>query len=211
MNRNTLESQWTQIRDLLRENFNNLTEEDIRQINGQYDRLVAKLQQKYGYTMEEAEQKIRNLNIDRFASTAGARGQPLREDRYVRREEDLRREERGNSSILKWLLALGIPIILIGAYLLSNRTPETTRSPNFAQEQTIFETPADRAISNNLRSILFSQNINPADLQNVQITTSNGIVTLNGFVPNRQTSNIIENTAQNFAGVRQVNNNLEIR
>lgn len=211
MNRDVLESQWTQIRDILHEKFSNLTDEDIRQINGRYDQLVAKLQQKYGYSREEAEERIRSWNFDRFA-TSGTRGQNVREDRIqesrVRREED-------NSSVLKWLLALGIPLLLLGLYFANTaKTPEavTRTTPATTQEQFVVETPADRVITNGLRNELLSQqNFTTAEMQNIQITTRNGVVTLSGFVPSREVRNSVVNSAQNYTGVRQVVDNLQIR
>lgn len=202
MNKDLLESQWVQIRDILREKFSNLSEEDIRQINGHYDQLVAKLQQKYGYTREEAEERIRSWNFDRFATTPRS---------HVVHDEALDKDR--NSSLYKWLLGIGIPLLLLGSYFLSTRTPEMTRSPVFTQEQMIQETPADRVISSGLRNALLSQQQqNMAfSMQNVQITTHDGVVTLSGYVPNAETRDFIVNTAQNFSGVRQVVNNIEIR
>lgn len=202
MNKDLLETQWPQIREMLKEKFSNLTEEDIRQINGRYDQLVAKLQQKYGYTREEAEERVRSWNFDRFSSP---RSQMYRDEKLARREED-------NSSFFKWLLALGIPLILLGAYFLGTRTPEpTTSSPTFTQQQAVLETPADRFITNSLRETLLSQPNLSAAVRNIQITTQNGVVTLSGPVPSAEARNAIINTAENSAGVRQVVNNLQIR
>ncbi len=204
MNKNVLESQWVQVRELLREKFSYLTEDDIRQINGRYDELVAKLQQKYGYTKEEAEERIRNWNFDRFSAP---RGQVVREDTMIKEKEPI----RNDSSIYKWLLGLGIPLLLLASYFLTMRTPEVTRSPVVTQEQVALETPTDQLLSNDLRNVLLSQQNLAGAMQNVQITTNNGIVTLSGTVPNRDARNLIINTTQNFAGVRQVVDHLEIR
>jgi uncharacterized protein YjbJ (UPF0337 family) len=199
MNRDVLETQWPQIRDMLKEKFSNLTEEDIRQINGRYDQLVAKLQQKYGYSREEAEERIRNWNFDRFA---GQKNQAYRQEQQVSRKDE-------SSSMLPWLLAIGVPLLLLGAYFLgTDRTPTDNRSTPVMQEQAIIETPADRAISNELRNSLTQQNL---FTQNVQITTRNGIVTLSGTVPSREASINIESAAEDMTGVRQVINNLQIR
>lgn len=208
MNRELLESQWTQIREILLDKFSNLTEDDIRQINGRYDQLVAKLQQKYGYSREEAEEKIRAWNFDRFATASRGSSAAMREDRTYR-EDRVRKDE--TSSILPWLLGIGIPLLLIGAYFLGTRNPETFTSPTSSQEQFVSETPSDRAISNSIRNTLISQqNLGP-ELQNVQITTNNGIVTLSGTVPDTDTRNTIVSSARNVSGVRQVINNLQVR
>lgn len=208
MNKELLESQWLQIRDILKDKFSNLTEDDIRQINGRYDQLVAKLQQKYGYSREEAEDRIKSWNFDRFGSTF--KGSVVREDKLYR-EDNLRKEE-DNSSLLKWLAAIGIPLLLLGAYLLSPiKTPELTTKPAIMQEQVMVEAPADRAISVGLRNALISPQSIGYDLRNVQIATHNGIVTLSGTVPNAETRDYIASTTQNFSGVREVIDNLQIR
>lgn len=201
MNKDLLESQWVQVRDILKEKFSNLTDEDIRQINGHYDQLVAKLQQKYGYSREEAEERIRSWNFDRFATTTTSRNPIMREEAV--------KSETSDTSFYKWLLYLGIPLLLLGSYFLSNRTPETT--PVVNQEQTIAETPADRVISTNLRNALLSQQQLSFAMQNVQITTHDGVVTLSGSVPSAEMRDFIVNRAQNFAGVTQVINHLEVK
>lgn len=202
MNKDVIESQWIQIREILSEKFSNLTEEDIKQINGRYDELVVKLQQKYGYTREEAEDRIRSWNFDRFATP---------KDEIILEETETRRNN--NSSFYKWLLGLGIPILLFGSYFLSNRTPEVTRSPTPAvtQEQLIVETPADRLISNGLRSALLQQQDMSFAIQNVKITTHDGVVTLSGSVPSTEMRNSVATTAQNFAGVKKVVNLIEVK
>jgi uncharacterized protein YjbJ (UPF0337 family) len=200
MNKELLESQWLQIREILKEKFNNLTEDDIRQINGRYDQLVAKLQQKYGYSREEAEERIKSWNFDRFATRAP-----------VAREDRARREEVETSpSLARWWPLLLIPLLLLGAYFLNTGTnPEQTRT--ITREQLATETPADFAISNGLRNALVSRQIMMSDLRNVQITTHNGVVRLDGTVPSRDVRDSIENIAKDFTGVTQVINNLEIR
>lgn len=200
MNKDLLESQWTQIREILHDKFSNLTDEDIRQINGRYDQLVAKLQQKYGYSREEAEERIRNWNFDRFATKMP--NSMTRDDRA--RETD-------NSTMYKWLLGLGIPLVLLGAYFLNSRSSDEVRGPSMTQEQIMLEAPADRVISTSLRNALLSQQNLSFAAQNIQITTRNGVVTLSGTVPSTQMRDSIVNFAQNFAGVGQVINNMEVR
>lgn len=214
MNKEVLESQWTQIREILRDKFSNLTEDDIRQINGRYDQLVDKLQQKYGYSREEAEERIRNWNFDRFAT---AKEPSYRDDRTIREDRTFREDKNKkveDNTALKWLLGLGIPLLLLGAYFWSAPREEvvTTTTPTAIEQNTVAETPADRIISNNLRSALTSgQNWTASDIRNVQVTSRNGIVTLSGTVPNSETYDGIANTARNLSGVRQVINNLQIR
>lgn len=203
MNRDLLESQWPQVRETLRTKFSNLTEDDINQINGRYDQLVSKLQQKYGYSREEAEERIRSWNFDRNANAQ--RTSSARDDKFY--QEGKVRKDDGISPFI-WLLAIGIPLVLLGTYFYNTTR---TDAPVAAHEQTMRESPSDRAISNDLRNAFFNQNISRSDLQNVQITTHNGVVTLSGTVPNNQVRNTIVDTAQNFSGIDRVINNLQVR
>lgn len=208
MNRDLLETQWPKIREMLITKFSDLTEEDIRQINGRYDQLVAKLQQRYGYSREEAEERIRTWNFDKIPSAK----EPISMRDEPFRREDVRSIKKDNSSIYKWLLGLGIPLLLLGAYFLNTpKETEVSRAHTATNQQIVVETPADRLISNELRSALFSREDLSLAMQNIQITTSNGVVTLSGVVPDRETRDFIETTAKDFSGVRQVNNNLQIR
>ncbi|MBA2727376.1 MAG: BON domain-containing protein [Parachlamydiaceae bacterium] len=216
MNREVLESQWPQIREILSEKFSNLTDEDIRQINGRYDQLVAKLQQKYGYSREEAEERIRSWNFDRFAGAKGQvirddKGQVMREDRARKVDDNAYRAE-DNSSMLKWLLGLGLPLLLLGLYFLSTaNSPEVTPASRGTSQEIVAESPADRVISSGLRDAFNSQPNFASQMRNIQITTNNGVVTLSGTVPSREVRDNLVNTAQSYNGVRQVIDRLTIR
>ncbi len=65
-NRDILMGKWKQVRGRVREQWGKLTDNQIDQINGNYDRLVGTLQENYGYTrekaMEEADRWIDNMN-----------------------------------------------------------------------------------------------------------------------------------------------------
>ena len=45
-----LEVNFAEVKDAIKENWKNLSDEDISQINGRYENFVKKLQQKYGIT-----------------------------------------------------------------------------------------------------------------------------------------------------------------
>jgi uncharacterized protein YjbJ (UPF0337 family) len=46
-----------QIRGAAQKNWDELTDDDLAQIDGDLDKLVGKLQEKYGYTHEEAQRE----------------------------------------------------------------------------------------------------------------------------------------------------------
>lgn len=53
-----LEGQWKQIRGQVKEKWGELTDDEIDQIEGRRDRLIGKLQERYGYSKQEAEQHV---------------------------------------------------------------------------------------------------------------------------------------------------------
>ncbi len=63
MNADTVKEQWPQIRELARLWWSVLTNDDLDKIDGRLDRLVSQLQDKYGFTKDQA---IRDIE-DRLA------------------------------------------------------------------------------------------------------------------------------------------------
>jgi uncharacterized protein YjbJ (UPF0337 family) len=66
-NRDVLMGKWKQFRGRVREEWGKLTDNQIDQINGDYDRLIGVLQENYGYTREKAMQEADRFitNLDR--------------------------------------------------------------------------------------------------------------------------------------------------
>jgi uncharacterized protein YjbJ (UPF0337 family) len=55
MNTDILKGQWTQLKGELQKQWGKLTSDDLDQIQGNYQILVGKLQERYGRSREEAE------------------------------------------------------------------------------------------------------------------------------------------------------------
>lgn len=208
MNKDVLETQWVQAKEYLREKWPRLTEEDLRQINGRFDQLSDKLQQRYGYTSAQAEEEIRKWNFERSGKSSFSNS-----DKPYMRQSDkpIRREEE--SSALKWLLALALPLLLLALYLGTARTPETAPITTSAYEQATVnaETPADQPIAQAIRQAFASNSAQFQNLSNINFISSNGVVTVSGTVANAQEQDRILNIVNNISGVRRVNNQLEIR
>jgi len=73
--RDVFMGKWKQLRGRVREEWGKLTDSQIDQINGDYDRLVGVLQENYGYThdraREEADRWLSNMengNKDPFGN-----------------------------------------------------------------------------------------------------------------------------------------------
>jgi uncharacterized protein YjbJ (UPF0337 family) len=61
MNDDILEGNWKQIKGQVKETWGRLTDDEMQQIEGHRDRLVGILQEKYGYTQQEAEDSINDF------------------------------------------------------------------------------------------------------------------------------------------------------
>lgn len=58
MNEDVLKGKWQQLRGKVREEWGELTGDELDQIAGKRDQLVGKIQEKYGYARDEAERQV---------------------------------------------------------------------------------------------------------------------------------------------------------
>jgi uncharacterized protein YjbJ (UPF0337 family) len=70
MNRDILKGKWMQLRGEIKETWGELTDDEVDQIEGNYDKLIGKLQENYGYSRNEAEEEI-NSFMDRIKARHG--------------------------------------------------------------------------------------------------------------------------------------------
>jgi len=68
MNRDTLKGQWTQLKGQVRKQWGKLTDDEVDQIRGDSEILMGKLQQRYGYTREQAQREIERWEGERKVS-----------------------------------------------------------------------------------------------------------------------------------------------
>ncbi len=68
MNWNTIEGRWKELKGNIKEQWGELTDDEIDQAEGKRDILLGKLQAKYGIAREEAEKQLdswaEKLNLD---------------------------------------------------------------------------------------------------------------------------------------------------
>lgn len=57
MNNDIFAGKWKQIRGKAKVWWGKLTDDDLDKVEGNYDKLVGLLQEKYGYTREQAEEE----------------------------------------------------------------------------------------------------------------------------------------------------------
>jgi len=67
MNWDQVQGQWKQLKGSMREQWGKLTDDDIEQVAGDRDKLVGKIQERYGYEKDRA-QKFIDEAISKFPS-----------------------------------------------------------------------------------------------------------------------------------------------
>jgi uncharacterized protein YjbJ (UPF0337 family) len=75
MNWEPVEGRWTQLKGVIKEKWGKLTDDDLDVIAGKKDRLLGKLQEKYGITKEEAEKQIQSWSAGVSGTSAESMGE----------------------------------------------------------------------------------------------------------------------------------------
>lgn len=60
MNRDILKGRWNQLKGNIKQQWGDLTDNDVARIEGNYDEFVGVLQERYGYSRERAEREVDN-------------------------------------------------------------------------------------------------------------------------------------------------------
>ena len=58
MNWDQVQGKWKQMKGSLKEKWGKLTDDDLEMINGHKDKLVGRLQERYGYSKEQAAREV---------------------------------------------------------------------------------------------------------------------------------------------------------
>lgn len=61
MNRDQLEGKWKQMKGEAKVRWGKLTNDDLDQIEGNSDKLIGRLQERYGYEREQAEREVNDF------------------------------------------------------------------------------------------------------------------------------------------------------
>lgn len=59
MNTDIFKGKWKQMKGSMKQFWGKLTDDDVEKIDGDYDRLVGKLQERYGYSKDQAEKEYK--------------------------------------------------------------------------------------------------------------------------------------------------------
>ena len=77
MNSDQFEGKWKQLKGSVKQQWGKLTDDDVASLSGKKDELVGKLQERYGYTREqairEADAWAAAANTDMVTAERGAR------------------------------------------------------------------------------------------------------------------------------------------
>lgn len=66
MNSDILKGKWNQVKGNIKQQWGDLTDNDIARIEGNYDEFVGILQERYGYTRDRAQREVDDyLNRER--------------------------------------------------------------------------------------------------------------------------------------------------
>lgn len=65
MNWDIVEGKWEQMKGSVKEKWGDLTDDELTQAAGKRDRLAGKLQEKYGWTKEDAEKELDDFFRDK--------------------------------------------------------------------------------------------------------------------------------------------------
>jgi uncharacterized protein YjbJ (UPF0337 family) len=58
MNKDIFEGAWKQLAGQLKQTWGKLTDDDMKQIEGNRDKLIGKLQERYGWSKEQATKEV---------------------------------------------------------------------------------------------------------------------------------------------------------
>lgn len=61
MNTDILKGKWTQVKGEIRSRWGKLTDDDMTQVQGDAEKMLGKLQERYGYTREQAERELNDF------------------------------------------------------------------------------------------------------------------------------------------------------
>ena len=61
MNNDVFQGKWKQIRGQVKVWWGKLTDDDLDKVNGEYDKFIGLLQEKYGYTRQQAEEEFEKI------------------------------------------------------------------------------------------------------------------------------------------------------
>jgi len=72
MNTDVLKGKWKQMTGDIKKTFGKLTDDDLTQIEGDGDKMLGKLQERYGYSREQAEMEWNRFSTQHSGMSSGS-------------------------------------------------------------------------------------------------------------------------------------------
>lgn len=69
MNSDEMRGKWNQFKGSVKQQWGKLTDDDLTMIDGQRDKLIGKIQERYGITKEKAEQQLNEWKAPTTSTT----------------------------------------------------------------------------------------------------------------------------------------------
>ena len=63
MNKDTFKGEWNQLKGDIKQQWAELTDDDLTHAEGSFDKLVGKIQERYGDTKEKVEEQVREWRV----------------------------------------------------------------------------------------------------------------------------------------------------
>ncbi|PTU30481.1 CsbD family protein [Stenotrophobium rhamnosiphilum] len=63
MNKDTVKGEWKQLSGKIKQKWGELTDDDLKQAEGNQEHLLGKLQEKYGLAKEKAKEQLKDLGF----------------------------------------------------------------------------------------------------------------------------------------------------
>ena len=64
MNEHTLKGEWNQMKGSVKQQWAELTDDDLTHIEGSRDKLVGRVQERYGHAKEDAEREVDDWRVE---------------------------------------------------------------------------------------------------------------------------------------------------
>jgi uncharacterized protein YjbJ (UPF0337 family) len=77
MNKDIFEGNWRQFQGQVKQTWGKLTDDDMTYIEGSRDKLIGKLQERYGWTREQANKEI-DERMTQFGGTSSSSSSSMR-------------------------------------------------------------------------------------------------------------------------------------
>jgi uncharacterized protein YjbJ (UPF0337 family) len=72
MNKDVFQGKWTQLKGAAKTQWGKLTDDDLTQVEGNQEKLIGRLQERYGYAKDQAEKEV-NKFLDSYKDLEAAK------------------------------------------------------------------------------------------------------------------------------------------